>query len=71
MSVFGVGLDLLDISRMENKLEDGRFMNRIYTAGEKAYILSRGKFSASSAAGIFCAKEAFMKAVGEGLAVPL
>lgn len=71
MNVCGLGLDMLDISRMESKLHDARFMERVFTDPENEYIRSRGKFSASSAAGIFCAKEAFMKAVGEGLAIPL
>lgn len=70
MTIIGLGLDMLDISRMETKLTNHVFMEKIYTQGERDYISSRGKFSSSSAAGIFCAKEAFMKAVGEGLKIP-
>lgn len=71
MPVVGVGLDLLDISRMEDKINNSAFLNKVFTNAEQTYIAGRGKFSAASAAGIFCAKEAFMKAVGEGLSVPL
>ncbi|MGI6040194.1 MAG: holo-ACP synthase [Clostridiales bacterium] len=71
MSIVGIGLDLLEISRMVDKIENAAFMERVYTGAEQAYIASRGAFSASSAAGIFCAKEAFVKAVGDGLSLPL
>jgi len=71
MPLCGVGLDMLDISRMQKLIDNPGFMERVFTTGEREYIAGRGKFSAASAAGIFCAKEAFMKAVGEGLAVPL
>ena len=71
MPLYGIGLDMLEISRMEKLIADRRFMERVFTDGERDYIAGRGKFSAASAAGIFCAKEAFMKAVGEGLAIPI
>ena len=71
MSIIGVGLDLLEIFRMEDKLNNPTFMKRVYTDAELTYVASRGAFSASSAAGIFCAKEAFIKAVGDGLSLPL
>lgn len=66
--IAGVGIDMLDIARMERPMKNGRFMERVYTAAERDYIARNG---ARSAAGIFCAKEAFVKAVGEGLRIPL
>lgn len=65
MSVAGVGIDLLEISRMEKSLENERFSVRVFTAEERGYISGRGRMAAASAAGIFCAKEAFIKSVGE------
>ena len=69
--IYGIGVDVLDIGRMENKLDNERFMARVFTESERSYIAAKGVNSAASAAGIFCAKEAFVKAVGEGLRLPL
>lgn len=71
MSVHGIGLDILEIVRMQANIANARFMERVYTPAERAYIFSKGKSSAQTAAGLFCAKEAFMKAAGQGLAIPL
>lgn len=62
----GLGCDLCAISRMEEIIRDGRFLSRYFTAAECAYIRSR-KLQAQTAAGIFAAKEAFLKALGTGL----
>lgn len=69
--VLGVGIDLCDISRMEENLRDDRFLRRFFTADEAAYIRSRGLSASQTMAGIFAAKEAFLKAVGTGLSLPL
>ena len=66
-----MGIDLCAIDRMEERAADERFLARFFTATERAYIRSRGQMAASSMAGIWAAKEAFMKAVGLGLSVPL
>ncbi len=71
MEIVGVGLDILEIERMEKNVENPLFMERVFTKSERDYILSKGKMAPSSAAGIFCAKEAFTKALGEGLKIPL
>lgn len=62
----GLGCDLCAISRMEKILSDGRFLARYFTENERNYILGR-VHSAQTAAGIFAAKEAFLKAIGTGL----
>ena len=67
----GVGLDLCEISRMEEKLTDERFLNRFFTTDEVSYIHSKGKCAAQTLAGIFAAKEAFAKALGTGIAFDL
>ena len=67
----GVGLDLCEISRMEENLRDDRFLDRYFTPKEASYIRSRGLAASQSMAGIWAAKEAFLKAVGTGLTLPL
>ena len=69
--VRGVGIDLCDISRMEKQLQDDRFLKRFFTGAEAAYIRDRGLAAGQSMAGMWAAKEAFLKAVGVGLALPL
>lgn len=63
----GIGLDLCQISRMKNLVAEGRFLNRYFTPEEQAYILSKNLSAAQTAAGIFAAKEAYLKAIGTGL----
>lgn len=61
-------MDLCEISRIEQAIEKNeRFLQRWYTAEEQAYILARGKVGAQSAAAMFAAKEAFLKAAGVGI----
>jgi len=67
----GLGLDLCAVSRMEPLVQDKRFLSRFFTEEEAAYIASRGKAAAQSMAGIFAAKEAFVKALGIGASIPL
>ena len=63
----GLGCDLCAISRMEKIMADGRFLHRYFTDGERAYIAARAR-GAQTAAGIFAAKEALVKALGTGFA---
>ena len=66
----GIGIDLVDIKRIEKSLEQGnRFVNRILTEKEKTiYIHLRSKRrQLEYIAGRFAAKEAFSKAVGTGI----
>lgn len=66
--MIGLGIDLCEIARIEKELSRGDgFLNRYYTANERAYIESRGRAGAQSAAGLFAAKEAALKAFGCGL----
>ncbi len=64
--ILGIGHDLCQISRIEKLLEDGRFLKRFFAEEEQTYILSKGKSTAQTAAGIFASKEAYVKAVGSG-----
>jgi len=62
----GLGVDLCAVERIEKNMNE-RFLARYYTQEEREYILSRGKMGAQSAAAMFAAKEAFLKAVGCGI----
>ena len=70
-NVTGIGLDLCAIPRMQELLDSGRSLHRIFTAAEEAYIRSRGAAAAQTMAGLFAAKEAVLKALGTGLTVPM
>ena len=62
----GIGIDLCSVERIEKAMNE-RFLARYYTQEEREYLALRGKMSAQSAAAMFAAKEAFLKAVGMGI----
>jgi len=62
--VTGVGLDLLDIKRLERALERRpRLAERLFTDAERDYAAARARPTMHLAAR-FCAKEAVAKALG-------
>ena len=62
--VAGVGIDLLEIDRLERALERRpRLAERLFTDGERAYAAARARPGQHLAAR-FCAKEAVAKALG-------
>ena len=64
--ILGLGIDLVEVARIEQALAKGeRFTRRLFTAGETAYC-SRHKEPARHFAARFAAKEAGMKALGTG-----
>ena len=66
MSSTGVGIDLLEIERLERALErHPRLAERLFTEDERTYAGSRGRPGQHLAAR-FCAKEAVAKALGFG-----
>lgn len=67
----GIGLDLCAIPRMQELLESGRSLRRLFCEEEEAYIRSKGVGAAQTMAGLFAAKEAVLKAMGVGLTFPL
>ena len=69
--VRGMGLDLCAISRMQELLDSGHSLRRMFTPEEEAYIRSRGASAAQTMAGLFAAKEAVLKALGTGLTIPM
>ena len=68
MSVLGIGVDLVEVERIQHSLDrfGERFMNRVFTEGEIAYCQSM-KFPARHFAARFAAKEALSKAFGTGI----
>ena len=65
--IVGIGTDLAEVARIADSIArfGERFLNRIYTPGERAYALSKAN-SAERFAARFAAKEAGMKAIGTG-----
>lgn len=60
----GVGVDLLEIERMERALErHPRLAERVFTAAEREYAAGKGR-PGSHLAARFAAKEAVVKALG-------
>lgn len=68
MAAAGLGVDLARVDRFRRLLQDDKMavVDRIFTAGEKAYALAK-KDPAPHFAARFAAKEAFLKALGLGL----
>lgn len=64
----GLGVDLARVERFRRLMQADNLavVDRIFTAGEKAYALAR-KDPAPHLAARFAAKEAFLKALGLGL----
>lgn len=60
------GIDIIDIVRIEKAIEKEHFFNKVFTPYEREYINSKMDRPAT-AAGIFCAKEAYVKATGTGI----
>lgn len=67
----GIGLDLCAIPRMQELLDSGRSLKRMFTDAEETYIRAKGASAAQTMAGLFAAKEAILKALGTGLTLPL
>lgn len=66
--IVGSGIDLVEIARIEHSVDryGERFLDRVYTAAEKAYCQRKRK-AAESLAARFAAKEAGAKALGTGI----
>jgi len=66
--IFGVGIDLVSIQRLEEVLQrwGDRFVKRVYTEQEADFCFKRA-YPASPLALRFAAKEAFSKAIGLGM----
>jgi len=64
--IFGIGTDITDVGRIQRSMEkDQHFIEKVFTSTEIDYCEQQGNKYQSYAAR-FCAKEAFMKALGLG-----
>ncbi len=72
MSIYGVGIDLVQVERLEKLLErwGERFEERVFTEFERQ-LCSRRKNRVACLALRFAAKEAFVKALGLGMRKPV
>lgn len=64
--MYKIGVDIVKISRIEKITENKSFLNKVFTEKEIEHCRT-----AQSFAGIYAAKEAYFKALGTGLRLPL
>ena len=65
--MYGIGVDIVSIGRIEKSLERESFLAKVYGKGEIALFASDNKIKINSLAANFAAKEAFSKALGTGV----
>ncbi|MBQ6752565.1 MAG: holo-ACP synthase [Clostridia bacterium] len=61
-----MGIDSVEISRIEDALKTAGFAKRVFSEREREYFEAHG-MKPQSIAGAWCAKEAFSKAMGQGV----
>lgn len=64
--MYSIGTDIVKISRIEESIKSPSFLKKIFTESEKEYCKKAENF-----AGIFAAKEAYFKALGTGIKMPV
>ncbi|MEJ2758713.1 MAG: holo-ACP synthase [Anaerolineales bacterium] len=64
--IVGIGIDLVSIEDLMEKVKRPAFINKVFTENEVAYCQSY-RSPIEHFAGKFAAKEAFMKAIGKGI----
>ena len=69
--ISGLGTDIIEIERIRRAVAKKNFRDNVFTQIEQNYCNARGKNSAASYAARFAAKEAFFKALGTGIILPL
>jgi len=61
--IIGIGVDIVKVSRFDEKQKSPQFMKRVFSFYEQAYLQDK---AVESMAGLFAAKEAVAKALGVG-----
>ena len=65
--ILSIGVDIVEVYRIRETIaRTPRFVERVFTSGERKYCESKGVAAAQSYAGRFAAKEAFLKAIQTG-----
>lgn len=64
--MYGIGVDILTVSRIEKSLAKPGFIKRVYGKNEQE-VFCKEKLSVNSLAANWAAKEAFGKALGTGV----
>jgi holo-[acyl-carrier protein] synthase len=64
--ILGIGVDIVEISRMERPSQNERFYTDFFSEEERA-VFEACKYAPQTVAGRFAAKEAVLKALGLGL----
>jgi len=64
--IVGIGIDLISVSKIAESIKSDAFRRKVFTHAEVKSCESVAS-SAECYAGKFAAKEAFMKAIGEGI----
>jgi holo-[acyl-carrier protein] synthase len=65
--IVSIGIDIIEVARVSEVLaRTPRFVERVFTAAERAYCDSRGAVAAQHYAARFAAKEAALKALKTG-----
>ncbi len=65
--ILSIGIDIVEVYRIRQTIaRTPRFVQRVYTAEERAFCEGKGVAAAQSYAGRFAAKEAFLKALQTG-----
>ena len=65
--IISIGIDIVEVYRIRETIErTPRFVERVFTSGERAYCDAKGAAAAQSYAARFAAKEAFLKALRTG-----
>lgn len=68
MQIFGIGIDVVEVARIAESIDEfgDKFLDRIFTAGERSYCASQKRPELHFAAR-FAVKEAVAKAFGTGI----
>lgn len=65
--IVSIGIDIVEVYRIRETISrTPRFVERVFTVGEREYCESKGAAAAQSYAARFAAKEAFLKALKTG-----